>query len=184
MKTLTSPEELTNYGTIAPEVMRALFIEPSSSSVMKLREVVRGIITAGADADVCLAIDPNDERWIVNVRANGGETPPERHRDWHDCSLYLLGGNDIAVGGMMDDAEEVSKGEWRKGSLKDSETLSVRAGDLLWVPADVPHRNNFQPHTAFVIVKIKKGRERNHELLSAIPNTSHPALLPRYAHVA
>lgn len=179
MPVLTSIADLAPYGAPTGDTLRAAFT-PGADTADLLR-MVREILASGNDADVCAGEVPHLERWIIYVRATAGPTPPERHRDWHDCSAYLRGGNTIAVDGTMDGATETADGEWRGGALKGATNITVEAGGLLWVPAGIPHQNAFAPSTAFVIVKIHRDAEVNLAALDHISDQSHPQHVPSFA---
>jgi hypothetical protein len=159
MVMLKTAEEIQRVATLPATMLQTLFTSLEEEMAAHVRTVLQAIRDGGNDADAIVAEESGKTKWIVNVKTAGGDTPPERHRDWHDYSLYLLGGNDIAVGGTMTDAEEVSDGEWRKGSLASANTITVRPGDFLWIPAGAPHENHFLPGTGFVIVKVRIGNE-------------------------
>lgn len=132
------------------------------------------------DAETCIHEVPGRERWIFNVRYDGEDAPPEQHRDWHDLSLYLTGGNDIRVGGSLGVSDQISDGEWRNGTLTGGTVFPVRRGDLLWTPAGIPHQSHFLPHTAFVIVKLRMGVPSSFPLPAGLTTSSERQHLIRF----
>lgn len=179
--TITQLRDLAGYGPVRGEDLRSAFVQ--RDGLRAVYHLVQRLAASGQDADVCVFENPGRERWILNVRTTGGEAPPEQHRDWHDLSLYLLGGNDVRVGGELKGAREVSDGEWREGTLTGGNILPVRPGDLLWTPAGIPHQSHFLPQTAFVIVKIRAGAEAASELLVHVHDLKEPAHMPQFAKV-
>lgn len=145
-----------------------------------LTDLVRRIAHEGHDADVCVEETSGQERWILNVRSTGSAASPERHRDWHDLSLYLLGGNDVRVGGELTGAYEIADGELREGTLTGGSVFRVRAGDLLWVPANVPHANAFELGTAFVIVKLYRSASPDLPVFRRLAHTGATQHLPSF----
>lgn len=140
------------------ETLRALFLPATDTSARaELWTLTKVALAAEHDAETELHHVPDRERWILNVRYTGGISPSEQHRDWHDLSLYLAGGNDLRVGGTLEDPDEISDGEQRNGTLTGGVVFPVRAGDLIWTPAGVPHQSHFLFSTAFVIVKLRRG---------------------------
>lgn len=172
MPTIATLEELARIVVLPPAVLRGLLT--GSTPLALVQHAFRPLSEARNDADVCVLKVSDTEKWIVNVRDLGGTAPPERHRDWHDLSRYVLGGNDITVDGTLEGATETSDGEWREGTIAGGRTLAVRPGDLLWTPAGTPHQSHFLPGTAFIIVKIRKGSASTllHEL--HIPDLTSP----------
>lgn len=177
---ITTLSALAPYGRLTGGMARRA-LSAASEEPTDVLQIAQKIMADERDADVCVAETSSKERWILNVRSTGGLAPPERHRDWHDLSLYLLGGNDLRVEGELTDAEEVSEGEWRKGALVDGTVFPVRAGELLWTPAGVAHQSRFLPQTAFIIVKIHRDATATIGALDRITDRSHPQHIPSFA---
>lgn len=163
------------------EVLRALFRSAADASVfVELLTLAKVALAAKHDAETCLQEVPDRERWILNVRPSGGDAPSELHRDWHDLSLYLTGGNDLRVGGTLVGAQEINNGEWQRGTLAGGTAFQVCPGDLLWTPAGVPHQSHFLPHTVFVIVKLHVGTIPSFPLPAGLTTASDGQHLSRF----
>lgn len=163
------------------EALHALFRSAADASVVaELLTLAKVILATGRDTETLHQEVPLRERWIFNVRHSGGDAPLEQHRDWHDLSLYLAGGNDSLVGGTLERAEETNDGEWRNGTLTGGTVFHARPGDLLWTPAGIPHQSHFLPHTTFVIVKLRMGVPPSFPLPAGLTTSSEPRHLIRF----
>lgn len=143
---------------LSAEQILPLFTKEKPADRHTIFAEIDRLIKSSQELDLML-VDQADWRLMLNVRAAGGVTVPEQHRDWHDVSLYLAGSNKISVGGKLAGAEATSGGEQRGGSLEPVSTYALKIGDLLVVPSGAPHQNNFSPGTAFAIIKVRAGRE-------------------------
>lgn len=163
------------------EALHALFRSAADASVVaELLALAKAVLAAGRDMETLHQEVTLRERWIFNVRYSGGDAPPEQHRDWHDLSLYLTGGNDIRVGGSLGVSDQISDGEWRNGALTGGAVFHVRPGDLLWTPAGIPHQSHFLPHTAFIIVKLRMGVPPSFPLPAGLTTSSERQHLIRF----
>ncbi len=176
---VAEPGDLAPYGHLTAESARAAF-DAAAGGAANVLDIARKILADSRNADVCFEESEGTERWILNVRVDGGRASPEQHRDWHDLSLYLLGGNDLRVEGSLTEAEEVSDGEWRKGALVGGTVFPIRAGDLFWTPASVPHQSDFLPQTAFLIVKMHRNAPATIGALDRIANRERPQHIPSF----
>jgi len=183
MADIKTAEELAPYVSFAPDALISLFAKDAHQHGAIL-QAVGEIMAAGHDADVAL-VDEDDWRIILNARANVGETRPEAHRDWHDASLYLTGANAIAVGDRLEGAQEKEpgNGEWRAGTIVNERTIQLKPGDLLFVPAGVPHQNHLEPKTAFAVMKIRAGKEAHSPLARVIKGWSEVVCLENYCEI-
>lgn len=181
MRKIATLADLEPYLDFNPEYLAKLFLG-NTTELGKVRRAAEAIMDRGSGADLPVVLG---EGWkiVLNIQPVAGETRPEAHRDWHDVSLYLTGGNDIKVGkGMIGAAEkEKGGGEWRGGEITEVRTVSLRSGDLLLVPAGVPHENALQPRTAFLVLKANKGAERLSPVADVIENWSDISHRKAYA---
>jgi len=87
----------------------------------------------------------------------------ELHELWDDVMVVKEGGGTLVYGGRLAGARETEPGEngagpgeWRGGTISDGTVQSVSAGDLVIVPAGVPHQVRVPPDGSitYLIIKI------------------------------
>jgi len=67
----------------------------------------------------------------------GGE---ESHMAWTDVFVIQSGGASLLYGGTADGAKETTPGEWRGGIIRGGTTRALHPGDVVVIPAGVPHQ--------------------------------------------
>lgn len=65
---------------------------------------------------------------------------PESHERWDEVYLFHSGEGIIDLHGLWEDAGKVRDGELRGGHLQAPEVMRVSPGDIVRIPARVPHR--------------------------------------------
>lgn len=150
--------DYAKYGNISSEEIISIFTNKDSKVAASVLETVKNIMSAGEDASILL-VDQPEYRLMLNIQVKGGVTPAERHGRWHDLSFYLMGGNQISVGGELGGSKEGPGEEKRGGVLSGAKTMSVETDSLLMIPAKIPHQNSFISRTAFLIVKVPVAQE-------------------------
>lgn len=85
----------------------------------------------------------------------------EQHMGMADLWLCVEGEGTFTYGGEMVGAYpkklpdgSLDEREWRAPSISGGETVVLRAGDWLWVPAGEPHVHGAEKTSRFVVVKI------------------------------
>ena len=87
---------------------------------------------------VTLPLDMSEARVVVLRRTESGEV--EVHDALDDLFIIRSGRANITTGGSVAGNREVSTGEWRGGTISGATTRSLVPGDVLRIPAGVPHR--------------------------------------------
>ena len=75
---------------------------------------------------------------IVIERTSTGDA--EVHMEWNDIFVVQHGHAKILVGGQIKGNHETTPGEWRGGEMTGAKEYSLAEGDLLLIPAGLPHK--------------------------------------------
>ncbi len=84
--------------------------------------------------------------------ASGG---PERHERWTDVAYVQAGRATLLVGGRIDGGAESAPGELRGGTIVGGKERALAPGDLVVIPAGVPHQYRLAPGEALTYLTIK-----------------------------
>ena len=79
----------------------------------------------------------NQTAWLAHREADG---LVEIHQEWSDLIFVVSGEASLRVGGTMDNAYTESPGELRGASGSGGEVRTLKPGDVINVPAGVPHQ--------------------------------------------
>lgn len=80
---------------------------------------------------------------------------PELHAEWDDVMVIQEGRARVSLGGRMNEGEEVAPGEFRGGQLVDFESREAGPGDVLVIPAGVPHAvAPIGSHVRYLLLKV------------------------------
>jgi mannose-6-phosphate isomerase-like protein (cupin superfamily) len=82
--------------------------------------------------------DRGDYQYVLVRRDASGA--PERHARWTDIIVVQAGTATVLVGGTLSGQHTESPGEERGGTITGAEVRTVGAGDLLVIPAGLPHQ--------------------------------------------
>ena len=77
-------------------------------------------------------------RVLVLRRTQSGE--PEVHDLYNDVFVVRSGRATVMIGGTVAGNRQVSSGEWRGGTITGAAPFEVAPGDVLWIPAGLPHQ--------------------------------------------
>jgi ribosomal protein L16 Arg81 hydroxylase len=75
---------------------------------------------------------------LVIERTSTGDA--EVHMEWNDVIVVQHGHAKFLVGGQIKGNHETSPGEWRGGEMTGAKEYSLADGDLLLIPAGLPHK--------------------------------------------
>lgn len=90
---------------------------------------------------------------LLGRRDRDGEA--EQHATRDDEIIVRQGHASITVGGTLTGYREVSPGEWRGGQLAGGQTFPLAPGDVLWIPAGVPHQMHVPAHGQITYLTLK-----------------------------
>ncbi len=86
-------------------------------------------------------------------RDKTGET--EVHMAFNDIYVVKSGHAKITVGGQVTGNREVIPTEWLGGDIAGGTDYSLAPGDVLFIPAGVPHKTSVPPKGALTYVLVK-----------------------------
>ncbi len=101
-----------------------------------------------------LADFPNDSAMLVHREFDG---PPEWHETQVDIFFVQSGSATLVVGGTLVNGETVGPHEKRNGTIQGGIRRKLSAGDVVRIPAGVPHQLSLEgsPEFNYFVIKIK-----------------------------
>jgi mannose-6-phosphate isomerase-like protein (cupin superfamily) len=112
----------------------------SAAELTQLEARLKAQAEKAPNGDATQTIEDQGTNWIVLVyRAHTGEA--ELHKDWSDEILVRSGTMTVVYGGTMSPQHPFGSrlGEFQSDSITGGTTQVLHAGDLLHIPAGVPH---------------------------------------------
>lgn len=94
--------------------------------------------------------------YIALRRTETGE--PEVHEGWDDVMLVQAGGGTLLLGGAVQGGRVSAPGELRGGEIRGGQRQPLAPGDLMIVPAGVPHQVQLSPGESITYLVIKVQR--------------------------
>jgi mannose-6-phosphate isomerase-like protein (cupin superfamily) len=95
---------------------------------------------------------PGSNVYIV-YRDKNGET--EVHMALNDIFVVKSGHAKITIGGQVTGNRETAPAEWRGGEISGGTDYSLAPGDVLFIPAGLPHKVLVSPKTSITYVTVK-----------------------------
>ena len=86
-------------------------------------------------------------------RDKTGET--EIHMSFNDIYVVKSGHAKITVGGQVTGNRETPPTEWLGGEISGGTDYSLAPGDVLFIPAGVPHKVRVSPKASITYVLVK-----------------------------
>jgi mannose-6-phosphate isomerase-like protein (cupin superfamily) len=83
----------------------------------------------------------------------------ERHEDFTDIFVVQRGRALLRYGGTAEGARITEPGEWRGGSIRNGTESEIKAGDIVVIPAGVPHQLLLTPGERFYYFVFKVGKQ-------------------------
>ena len=123
---------------LAPTLLRA---QASSNGVEALGSARLEALGDSLARSGALALPLGDRgsfTYLLVHRDTTGEV--EVHRDWADVMVVRAGAATVETGGTLGGGRETAPGETRGGGLRGAEPHSIAVGDVLVIPAGIPHR--------------------------------------------
>jgi uncharacterized RmlC-like cupin family protein len=90
---------------------------------------------------------------LIIRRDKDGEA--EVHKVMNDIIVIKKGRAKILVGGEVSGNHEIKPTEWRGGQITGATTYALAPGDLLFIPAGIPHQVLVAPKTTITYVTVK-----------------------------
>jgi mannose-6-phosphate isomerase-like protein (cupin superfamily) len=90
----------------------------------------------------------------VRTTSGGGEI----HAHYDDLMIVQQGKATLVIGGTITDAKMDSDGETRGSGILNGKSQAIAAGDVILVPAGVPHQLLIPPGTTYsaMVAKVKE----------------------------
>src|SRR5271168_4979900 len=111
----------------------------------------------GADGAASAKLDeyPNHFTMIALRHKDGGA---EVHENYADFFFVVQGRATLVTGGTVQDGKTASLGEIRGVSVQNGDRTSLSEGDIVHIPAGVPHQLLVQDGGTFVyfVIKVKE----------------------------
>jgi mannose-6-phosphate isomerase-like protein (cupin superfamily) len=83
----------------------------------------------------------------------------ERHEDFTDIFVVEKGTARLMYGGAADGERSVSPGEWRGGTIRGGTQTDLHPGDIVVIPAGIPHQMLLTPGEPFAYLSFKVARK-------------------------
>jgi len=93
----------------------------------------------------------------LNTRDTSGVH--ERHEDFTDIFVIQRGTAHLLYGGTADGERSTSPGEWRGGTIRGGTSSEVHPGDIVVIPAGVPHQFVLAPGERIAYLSFKVARK-------------------------
>lgn len=95
-------------------------------------------------------------QYVESRRTTSGE--PEVHDFWADVALVQAGRGTILTGGRVSGGTITAPGEHRGGTIVGGTVRSIGSGDLLVIPAGVPHQYGVARGDSLRYITVKVAR--------------------------
>jgi mannose-6-phosphate isomerase-like protein (cupin superfamily) len=98
---------------------------------------------------------PNHYTMIALRHKDGGA---EIHENFADFFLVVQGHATLLTGGSVEDGKEVSPGEVRGTFVRNGTSMTLNPGDVVHIPATVPHQMLVPDGSTFIyfVIKVKE----------------------------
>jgi mannose-6-phosphate isomerase-like protein (cupin superfamily) len=93
----------------------------------------------------------------LNTRDSSGVH--ERHEDFTDIFVIQKGKARLLYGGAADGEKLTSPGEWRGGTIRGGTETDVHPGDIVVIPAGIPHQFLLTPGERRAYLSFKVARK-------------------------
>jgi len=86
----------------------------------------------------------------------------ERHEDFTDIFVVQRGRARLLYGGTAEGEKQSSPGEWRGGTIRGGTEAEIKPGDIVVIPAGIPHQLLLPPGQSFYyfVFKVAKSPAR------------------------
>lgn len=95
---------------------------------------------------------------VIHIRrTSDGEA--EVHEEWDDVMVVQEGAATLLSGGEVSGGRQTAPGELRGGRISGGTRRAMAAGDLITVPAGIPHQVLLEPGQSitYLVVKVRRG---------------------------
>lgn len=145
---------LASTEAVAQEVHEFIYI-PSA----RIEDAVRTAAAAPPAPVLATTLEQGDDHASIIVRRTES-SGPELHEMFDDVYIVQKGAAVLVYGGTYEGAETTEPGELRGGTIRDGNRQALGSGDVLVVPASVPHQLVIEPGESIIyhVVKVRRGK--------------------------
>ena len=120
----------------------------SQSDLLNRAQQLEQQAVATGSASAKISEYPNHFTMIALRKKNGGA---EVHEKYADIFFVVQGRATLVTGGAVVDPQTASPGEIRGTLVKDGASITLKEGDVVHIPAKVPHQILLAGHKSFVL---------------------------------
>jgi mannose-6-phosphate isomerase-like protein (cupin superfamily) len=126
---------------------------PDASVTHQLSDVAQRAKATGAASDT-LADYGADKLMLAARTATGGA---EVHAHFEDIFIVTEGAATLITNGTVIDPQTNASGETKGASIQNGDSQPLAKGDIIHIPAGVPHQMILAPNTVFkyIVIKVK-----------------------------
>ena len=106
----------------------------ASETYMSAKELASKVVT-GDSYQI-----PSSEGYKVLMVQRKATGDAEVHTDMNDTIIIQQGHGEVLVGGSITGTHQIAPTEWRGGEISGGHRYTVAVGDLLLIPAGIPHK--------------------------------------------
>lgn len=145
---------MTSAGVAAQEVGELIYL-PSA----RLAEAIRTAAAAAPAPVLATTLEQRDDHASIMVRRTES-SGPEVHESFDDLYIVHEGAAILVYGGTYEGAQTTDPGEWRGGTITGGTRQALAPGDVIVVPATVPHQVLIEPGKSVIyhVVKVRRGK--------------------------
>lgn len=152
-------------------MLLTLVLMPSTSAVgqdvqefiylssARIAEAIRAASAAAPAPVLATTLEQRDDHASIMVRRTESSAP-ELHEMFDDVYIIQEGAAVLVYGGTYEWAQTTEPGEWRGGTITDGTRQALAPGDVVVVPAAVPHQVVIDPGKSIIyhVVKVRRGK--------------------------
>jgi mannose-6-phosphate isomerase-like protein (cupin superfamily) len=100
----------------------------------------------------------NHDTFLEEIAARDQTGQVEIHKSWNDYMTALSGEAKLTVGGTPVGMKPTDPGEFRGDSITGGQTITLHPGDMVTIPAGMPHWLQLAPgaHFRYLVFKTKE----------------------------
>jgi mannose-6-phosphate isomerase-like protein (cupin superfamily) len=125
----------------------------------RLAEAIRTASAAAPAPVLATTLEQRDDHASIMVRRSES-SGPESHDMFDDVYIVHEGAAILVYGGRYEGAQTTEPGEWRGGTITSGSRQPLAPGDVIVVPATVPHQVLIEPGKSIIyhVVKVRRGK--------------------------
>ena len=130
------------------------YADPAADAVHLSRAELMAKVAKASGGIAVSPLPTGPDATVLDVhREKSGEV--ELHKTKDDVIVAHAGHATILVGTEVEGAKETTPGEWRGGSMKEPRHFAMSPGDVMWIPAGLPHQIVLPPGSTFNYLAFK-----------------------------